>query len=98
MAVTAAVIGVAATVASTAYSRTAQHDAKVDAQHQAARAQQGQEDIKKQQEVTAAARAARAQQQAMAGGSYASTIGTSPLGLSGGSGSGATTTREKLGE
>jgi hypothetical protein len=65
---------------------------------QATRARTDAADAKTQQEVTAANRAARVQQQAMAGGSYASTIGTSPLGLSGGSGSGATTTREKLGE
>lgn len=93
MAVTAAVIGVAATVASTAYASTRQHDAKVAADHQASRAQKQQEDAKAQQDATLAARAQRVQQQALSGGGYDSTIGTSPLGLSGG----ATPKGDKLG-
>lgn len=95
MAVTAAVIGVAATVASTAYSRTAQHDASVKAQHEQAKGRQIQEDAKAQQDATLAARAQRQQQLAMSGGGYDSTIQTSPLGLSSGA---PAATRSKLGE
>jgi uncharacterized protein HemX len=92
MAVTGALIAVAATVGTTMYSRSAQRDAKIQANHQEATAKQNVANTAAQKEATMAARAQRAQQQAMAGGGYDSTINTSPLGLAGG-----TEPKDKLG-
>jgi hypothetical protein len=66
-----------------------------------ARAKQNQQDATVQADVTRAARAARQRQLALQGGGYDSTIGTSPLGLSGdqtGGTSGGTQLKSQLGQ
>lgn len=84
MAVTAALVTVAATVGTTMYARQEQRDAKKDQRDEMAKNRQQQEDAKTQQETAMAARAQRARMNALAGGGYNSTIKTSPLGLSSG--------------
>ncbi len=83
-AITAALIGAAVAAGTTLYARHEQRESRIDANKQQAKARQGVEDAKAQQDATMTARAARARQLSMASGGYESTIATSPLGLSGG--------------
>jgi Flp pilus assembly protein TadB len=94
----AAGVSAAAAAGTTIAQRNAARDARIDQSHRLDQAKQDEENAKIQKDTATAARAARAQQQALAGGGYQSTIGTSPLGLSGGAGTSMSPTKEKLGE
>jgi hypothetical protein len=91
----AAGVSAATAAGTTLAQRDAARDARIDQSHRLDQAKQDAEDAKTQKEVTLAARAARAQQVALSGGGYDSTINTSPLGLSS---RGLGGTKEKLGE
>jgi len=96
-AITAALIAAAATVAATATTigvqRSDARDARIDQSHRLDKAKQDAADAQTQQQVTLAARAARARQMSLAGGGYDSTVNTSPLGLS----AGGAAPKDKLG-